>query len=48
MFLILIQKCKTPFALSLSKGLPSSGRSEGMGLDKLSPNGGGSLLLSFA
>ena len=29
-----------PFALSLSKGLPSSGEQEkGKGFDKLSPNG---------
>jgi hypothetical protein len=32
----------TPFALSLSKGLPSSsGSGEGKGFDKLSPNGFG-------
>jgi hypothetical protein len=29
----------TPFALSLSKGFPSSGEGEGKGFDKLSPNG---------
>jgi hypothetical protein len=28
-----------PFALSLSKGFPSSGDGEGKGFDKLSPNG---------
>jgi hypothetical protein len=28
-----------PFALSLSKGVPSSGKGEGEGFDKLSPNG---------
>jgi len=29
----------TPFALSLSKGLPSDRREEGEDFDKLSPNG---------